>query len=173
MAADSAALRERLVAATPMGRMGTPEDAARLIAWLCSPAAGWVTGQTIVSDGGYSLVVMETAEPYPRFSDAELERAARGAGGRAREAGVEHALVYGANRTGSAVGWLTRWPVTREALVVHTPGERDVLLVNFYNHVPNAERIATDADVRWAGPQPMETAIEELRRRGAAGRRSA
>jgi 3-oxoacyl-[acyl-carrier protein] reductase len=51
-----AALRERLAAATPMGRMGTPEDAARLIAWLCSPAAGWVTGQTIVSDGGYSLV---------------------------------------------------------------------------------------------------------------------
>jgi 3-oxoacyl-[acyl-carrier protein] reductase len=56
MAADSAALRERLTAATPMGRMGTPEDAAQLIAWLCSPAAGWVTGQTIVSDGGYSLV---------------------------------------------------------------------------------------------------------------------
>ena len=56
MAADPAALRERLTAATPMGRMGTPEDAAQLIAWLCSPAAGWVTGQTIVSDGGYSLV---------------------------------------------------------------------------------------------------------------------
>jgi len=56
MAADAAALRERLTAATPMGRMGTPEDAARLIAWLCSPAAAWVTGQTIVSDGGYSLV---------------------------------------------------------------------------------------------------------------------
>jgi NAD(P)-dependent dehydrogenase (short-subunit alcohol dehydrogenase family) len=56
MAADPAALRERLAAATPMGRMGTPEDAARLIAWLCSADAGWVTGQTIVSDGGYSLV---------------------------------------------------------------------------------------------------------------------
>jgi NAD(P)-dependent dehydrogenase (short-subunit alcohol dehydrogenase family) len=56
MAADPAALRERLAAATPMGRMGTPDDAARLIAWLCSPDAGWVTGQTIVSDGGYSLV---------------------------------------------------------------------------------------------------------------------
>jgi 3-oxoacyl-[acyl-carrier protein] reductase len=48
-------LRERLVAATPMGRMGEPADAARLIAWLCSPEAGWVTGQLIFSDGGYSL----------------------------------------------------------------------------------------------------------------------
>ena len=50
-----------------------------------------------------------------------------------------------------------------------TPGERDVLLVNFYNHIPNAERIATEADVRWAGPKPMATAIEELDARGARG----
>src|SRR3954447_13020631 len=48
---------------------------------------------------------------------------------------VAHLLVYGANRFGSAVGWLTRWPVTREALVVVTPGERDTLFVDFYNHV--------------------------------------
>jgi 3-oxoacyl-[acyl-carrier protein] reductase len=48
-------LRERLVTATPMGRMGTPDDAARLIAFLCSPEAGWITGQLIFSDGGYSV----------------------------------------------------------------------------------------------------------------------
>jgi 3-oxoacyl-[acyl-carrier protein] reductase len=48
-------LRERLVAATPMGRMGEPQDAARLIAWLCSEEAGWVTGQLIFSDGGYTM----------------------------------------------------------------------------------------------------------------------
>jgi Xaa-Pro dipeptidase len=88
-------------------------------------------------------------------------------------AGAQHALLYGANRAGPAVGWLTRWPVTREALAVFTPGERDLLLVNFYNHVPNAERIATEADVRWAGPNPMATAIEELDKRGARGGRIA
>ena len=88
-------------------------------------------------------------------------------------AGARHALIYGANRAGPAVGWLTRWPVTREALVVFTPGERDLLLVNFYNHIPNAERIATEADVRWAGPKPMAAAIEELDRRGARGERVA
>lgn len=88
------------------------------------------------------------------------------------ETGAEHLVVYGANRFGSAVGWLTRWPVTREAIVVLTPGERSVLLVNFYNHVPNAQRIATESEVRWAG-NAIETALEELRRRGAAGRRVA
>ncbi|TQS46393.1 SDR family oxidoreductase [Cryptosporangium phraense] len=34
---------------------GRPEDAARLIAWLVGPEAGWVTGQVISSDGGFSL----------------------------------------------------------------------------------------------------------------------
>jgi Xaa-Pro aminopeptidase len=84
---------------------------------------------------------------------------------------VAHVVVYGAERSGSAVSWLTRWPVTREGLVVHTPGERDALLVNFYNHVPNAQRIATDADVRWAGESTIATAIDELSRRDALGTR--
>jgi Xaa-Pro dipeptidase len=88
-------------------------------------------------------------------------------------AGAGHAVVYGANKAGPAVGWLTRWPTTREALCVFTPGEQDLLLVNFYNHVPNAARIATEAEVRWAGPKPMATAIEELGRRGARGGRVA
>lgn len=37
----------------PMGRLGKPEDAARLVAWLASPGAGWVTGQVIHSEGGF------------------------------------------------------------------------------------------------------------------------
>jgi 3-oxoacyl-[acyl-carrier protein] reductase len=53
---ETGALRERFAALTPMGRMGAPADAARLVAFLCSPEAGWVTGQLIFSDGGYSLV---------------------------------------------------------------------------------------------------------------------
>ena len=104
--------------------------------------------------------------PYPRFSDAEMARRRDALAAELQAAGAAHAVIYGANRAGPAVGWLTRWPVTREALCVFTPGERDVLLVNFYNHVPNAVRIATEAEVRWAGPKPMATAIEELERRG-------
>jgi 3-oxoacyl-[acyl-carrier protein] reductase len=35
-----------------MGRVGEPEDIARVALFLASPAAGYVTGQTIVVDGG-------------------------------------------------------------------------------------------------------------------------
>ncbi len=37
----------------PLGRVGLPDDAARLIAWLCSDDAEWVTGQVINSEGGF------------------------------------------------------------------------------------------------------------------------
>jgi 3-oxoacyl-[acyl-carrier protein] reductase len=37
----------------PFGRWGRPDDAARLIAWLCGDDAGWITGQTIDSEGGF------------------------------------------------------------------------------------------------------------------------
>jgi Xaa-Pro aminopeptidase len=111
------------------------------------------------------------ASPYPRFSDAEMRRRREALTATMAERDVDHVVLYGANRTGSAIAWLTRWPVTREALVVLTPAERDLLLVSFYNHVPNAERIATEAEVRWAGTRPMETALGELRRRGAGGSR--
>ncbi len=40
---------------TPLGRMGIPEDIAGAVIFLCSPAAGFITGQTLIVDGGLSL----------------------------------------------------------------------------------------------------------------------
>ena len=48
-------LRERIRSAVPLGRVGEPEDAAELVAFLCSERAGWITGEVIYSDGGLSL----------------------------------------------------------------------------------------------------------------------
>ena len=39
--------------ASPWAGSGRPEDAAALVAWLCSEEAGWVTGQVIHSEGGF------------------------------------------------------------------------------------------------------------------------
>ncbi len=115
--------------------------------------------------------VVPSTSAYPRFSDAEMARRIAALDTAMTEHEVAHTLIYGANRSGSAIGWLTRWPVTREAVVVHSPGRRPVLLVNFYNHVPNAVSIASDVDVRWAGERAIDTAIAELGRRGARGTR--
>ena len=42
---------------TPLSnsRIGEPEEVASAIAWLCTPGAGYVTGQCIVVDGGNSV----------------------------------------------------------------------------------------------------------------------
>ena len=41
---------------TPMGRLGTPADIGNAVALICSPDAGWITGQLIDVDGGASLM---------------------------------------------------------------------------------------------------------------------
>ena len=44
----------------PLGRLGEPDDVARVIAWLLSPANTWMTGQTIGVDGGLGSVLTRT-----------------------------------------------------------------------------------------------------------------
>ena len=46
-------IRHELLHHFPMGRIGQPEDAARLIAFLASDEAAWITGQVIHSRGGF------------------------------------------------------------------------------------------------------------------------
>jgi len=48
------------ISQTPAGRLVSPEDVARLTAFLCSPAAHMIRGQTIIVDGGYTLPVRPT-----------------------------------------------------------------------------------------------------------------
>ena len=53
MTADlSAELRERAIAAIPLGRIGNPQDIASAVAFLASADAAYITGQTLVVDGG-------------------------------------------------------------------------------------------------------------------------
>ncbi len=46
---------EELIAAHPLGRMGTPEDCAKAALYLCSDEAAFVTGETLIIDGGLGL----------------------------------------------------------------------------------------------------------------------
>jgi len=46
---------QRIVDRIPFGRLGTPEEVADVVLFLASPLARWVTGQTIIVDGGQEL----------------------------------------------------------------------------------------------------------------------
>jgi len=47
--------RDRVIAQEPVGRMGTPEEIAAAVVWLCSDAAAFVIGHALVIDGGQTV----------------------------------------------------------------------------------------------------------------------
>ena len=52
--AANRALYDSTVAQQPSGRMGSPEEVARCVAFLASPAASWVNGANLIVDGGFT-----------------------------------------------------------------------------------------------------------------------
>jgi NAD(P)-dependent dehydrogenase (short-subunit alcohol dehydrogenase family) len=47
--------RQRVIAQEPVGRMGTPEEIAEAVVWLCSDATAFVVGHALVIDGGQTV----------------------------------------------------------------------------------------------------------------------
>ena len=114
---------------------------------------------------------MSSGGGYPRFSPTEMGRRRQAILEIVGDQDVDHLIVYGSERSGSGVPWLSEWPVTTEAALLLTPGERDVLLVQHYNHLPNARGIATETDVRWGGPSTVATLAELVLARLGEGQR--
>lgn len=52
---DNPRLYDAILRSIPFGRLGHPEEVARVVVFLASPLANWVTGQTIAVDGGQLL----------------------------------------------------------------------------------------------------------------------
>ncbi|HVY57540.1 MAG TPA: M24 family metallopeptidase [Xanthobacteraceae bacterium] len=110
---------------------------------------------------------------YPRFSPAEMARRRSAIENLLEQSGVDHLVFCGANRFGSAVQWLTGWPVTAEAVGILSPGRRDALFIQYHNHVPQARRLAGEASVQWGGESSIRLAVKELESRGARADRVA
>jgi Xaa-Pro dipeptidase len=108
---------------------------------------------------------------YPRFSAAEMARRRTAIETLLAELELDHLVYCGANWFGSAVQWLTGWPVTAEAVGVLTAKIPDALFVQHINHVPLARQLAAPAEVAWGGGSSIAAAVAALERRGArAGR---
>lgn len=110
--------------------------------------------------------------PRPRFSADEMTRRRTVIAEAAAAAGCDLVLLYGADRAGTAVPWITGWPVTREAAVVmDLAADEATLYVQFHNHVPLAEELAEVCEVRWGGPSTVDTVVEDVAARGGSSRR--
>jgi Xaa-Pro dipeptidase len=107
------------------------------------------------------------AAEYPRFSDAEMARRRAALARVMEEAGVDHLLMCGEQRTGTGVGWLTGWPTTTEAIVIAAPRAPQVMVMEWYNHWPLAKILARDTEVRWGEHRGVDKVIAELKARGA------
>jgi len=108
---------------------------------------------------------------YPHFSDVEMARRRAAVADLLKEAAADHLIFCGANRFGSAVQWLTGWPVTTEAVGVFTPDEADAMFVQHVNHAPLAQKIAARAKVAWGGGSSIAAAMQVLdQRRAQTGR---
>jgi Xaa-Pro dipeptidase len=108
---------------------------------------------------------------YPRFSAVEMARRRAAIENLLTEYGLDHLVYCGANRFGSAVQWLTGWPVTAEAVGVLTAKIPDALFIQHINHVPLARQLAAPTEVAWGGGSSIAAAVAALERRGArAGR---
>lgn len=47
-------IRQEVLRQTPLARLGTPQDTANLVDFLCSPNGGWINGQLLMSNGGFA-----------------------------------------------------------------------------------------------------------------------
>lgn len=108
---------------------------------------------------------------YPRFSAAEMKRRRDLMAAAMEKAGVDHLVACAGFFRGGPVHWLSDWLTTYEAALIFSPGKRDTIFVQFYNHMPQARAIMPDADMRWGGVSTIQSVIAELKARGAKTRR--
>ena len=69
---EGSAIRQSVERLTPVGRVGSPADIAGLVAFLCGPDAGFMTGAYLLMDGG-----IQDARPQPGPNDPRWEELQR------------------------------------------------------------------------------------------------
>ena len=107
-----------------------------------------------------------TADLYPRFSDAELARRRAAVREAMGEQGVSALVVYGSWAAHNEVQYLSGFPVSWEAVLVFAMEGDSTLLIQFYNHLPNARAMARECDVQWMTLDLGERVRQALAERG-------
>jgi len=105
-------------------------------------------------------------QSHPKFSEGEYARRHRLLGEVMQKNNVDALLLVTWLRVGNATEWVTAWPGLIEAITVFQPGERMKMFVEYFNHMPLAQRMARDCDVQWCEEKGVVKAVDELKKRG-------
>jgi len=104
-------------------------------------------------------------DSFPRFSDEEYIRRYNAIREAMKRDNVDALLISGA-RGSSEVNYLSNYLAQSPCWLLF-PREGDAtVFIHFFNHQPCAKAQSVIEDVRWYGPTPMPTLVEEIRKRG-------
>lgn len=116
-------------------------------------------------EGIKTMSAVNTESAYPEFSEVEFVRRYRAVREAMREADLAALVFYSTVSSYHEVLFLSNFLATREAFLIFPLEGEPTLLVQMFNHVPNARKIAHCADVRWAGPESATTVADNLQER--------
>lgn len=114
---------------------------------------------------------MHTTEAYPRFSEGEFSRRSAAVRAAMREADLDALVLYSTVGAYNEVLYLSNFLATREAMLIFPVEGEPSLFVQMFNHVPNARRVASVADVFWGGHDTSAAAAGNIQERGLADSR--
>lgn len=109
---------------------------------------------------------MDASDLYPRFSDTEYTHRYANVRHVMAEQGLSALVLYGTVSAYQEVLYFSNFATMREAMLVLSLEGEPALLVEYFNHVPNARLVASIADVRWGGTDITLAVVENLRERG-------
>ena len=102
---------------------------------------------------------------FPRFSDSEYTRRFNAIRAAMSQGNLDAILVSGA-RGSSEVAYLSNYQAQSPCWLLFPRDGDATVFIHFFNHQPCAKAQSIMDDVRWYGPTPMPTLIEEIKRRG-------
>ncbi len=108
---------------------------------------------------------MNTKTLYPSFSEAEFSHRYRDVREAMRAADISALIFYSTTGSYHEVLYLSNFITTREACLVFPAEGEPTLLLQMFNHVPNARQVANIVDVRWGGPDTALAVAENLQER--------
>lgn len=108
----------------------------------------------------YELLHHHNGEVH--YSEAEHARRRRMLAEHCEDRGLAYVIVFSSPGRSSALTWWSEWRVTNEAVLVMRPDrpEDDVLLVQYFNHVPLAKEMSRTPQVRWGGNSTLMSLLD-------------